>query len=254
MIPLDDRGFLLGDGLFETVLAKAGRLVLWDRHLDRLARGCAALGLPAPDPGACTEAAHAALDTAGLAGAERAAVRLTWTAGSGGRGLDRPETAAPRLIATAAPSSAPQGSIRLATSAIRRNPSSPTGRLKTLSYLDQVEARREARTAGADEAVMFSTTGSVACAAAANLFWIEGRDIFTPSLDCGVLDGIVRGLLIERMSVHEVAAGPEVLAKAEALFLTNSLIGVRAVASLDGQSYADHPLIGRAREALVDAI
>ena len=49
MIPTDDRGLTLGDGLFETILARDGRLVLLKEHLARLARGCATLGLPAPD-------------------------------------------------------------------------------------------------------------------------------------------------------------------------------------------------------------
>ena len=144
--------------------------------------------------------------------------------------------------------------MRLASVGVRRNPTSPTSRLKTLSYLDPVEARRQARAAGADEAVMLSTSGLVACAAAANLFWIEGSEVFTPALDCGVLDGTVRGLVIERIGAHEVAAGPEALAGADAVFLTNSLIGVRAASHLDGRALDEHPLIGRIRERLADAI
>lgn len=250
-IPQDDRGLLLGDGLFETILAKAGTLVQWDRHMDRLARGCAALGLPPPDPAACQTAVHEALAAGGLTG-RRAAVRVTWTAGSGGRGLDRPEPASPRLIVGAVQTSVLSSPVRLAISTVRRNPTSPTSRLKTLAYLDPVLARREARAAGADEAVMLSTSGLVACAAAANLFWIEGRQLFTPSLDCGVLDGTVRALLIERLSVREVAVGPEVLFEADAVFLTSSLIGVRAAASFGGHSYEAHPMIAELGE-LVEA-
>ncbi len=253
MIPMDDRGLLLGDGLFETVLAKAGELMLWDRHMDRLARGCAALGLPAPAPSTCETQAREALTAGGLAD-QRAAVRVTWTAGSGGRGLDRPEAPSPRLIVGAVQTPLLSSPVRLATSTVRRNPSSPTSRLKTLAYLDQVMARSQARAAGADEAVMLSTDGRVACAAAANLFWIEGRELFTPSLDCGVLDGTIRGLLIERLGAHEVAADPEVLARAEAVFLTSSLIGVRPASALDSAALADHPLIARARAAVAEAI
>ena len=251
MIPADDRGFTLGDGLFETVLAKAGRLMLWERHVDRMARGCAALGLPAPTADALETAAQDALKAADLA-TERAAVRLTWSAGSGGRGLDRPEPTLPRLIASAAPSPAGSAPLRLITSTIRRNPTSPTSRLKTLSYLDPVEARRQARAAGADEAVMLSTGGLVASASAANLFWIAGASVFSPALDCGVLEGTIRGLLIERLGAQEIAAGPEALAEAEALFVTNSLMGVRAAASLDGRALGDHPLIQKARDLAAD--
>ena len=231
-IPLDDRGLLLGDGLFETVLSRGGELVALAAHLERMAAGCAVLGLPAPDPGEAESLMRHALADAGLEGA-RAAVRLTLTAGSGGRGLDRPQAPAPRLVAAAAASAAPATPARLIVSLIRRNEGSPASRLKSLAYLDNVLARREALAAGADEAVMLNGAGQVACAAAANLFWVRGGQVFTPSLDCGVLDGIVRRQVMATVAVTQVAVGVEVLRDAEAIFLTNSLIGVREVAGLD---------------------
>jgi branched-chain amino acid aminotransferase/4-amino-4-deoxychorismate lyase len=253
--PSDDRGLLLGDGLFETVLFRAGRPVLWDAHLDRLTRGCDVLGLPAPDPEGVARAAAAALTRADLAQA-RAAVRVTWTAGSGGRGLARPQAVLPRLIVSAAASARPTTPATLVTSAVRRNPGSPSARLKSLSYLDNVMARREAALKGADEALMLNADGHLACASAANLFWIvEGR-LFTPALECGVLDGIIRGETIaaaRRLGapVREVAAGPGALDGAEALFLTSSLIGLRPVSRLDGRTFGEpHALVRTLKSAL----
>jgi branched-chain amino acid aminotransferase/4-amino-4-deoxychorismate lyase len=245
-VPSDDRGFLLGDGLFETVLAIAGRPLFLDEHMARLGRGCAVLGLPAPDTAVVRRAVDQALAGAGLIDA-RAAVRLTWTAGSGGRGLDRPASVQPRLVATAAPAPAPLGPASLATVSVRRNQASPVSRLKTLAYLDNVLARHEARAAGADEAVMLNTLGEIACAAAANLFWLSEGRLCTPALDCGVLDGIARLQVLAlaaamRVEVAEPRTGPEVLARAEAIFLTNSLIGVRAVARIDGRDLLPHRL------------
>jgi branched-chain amino acid aminotransferase/4-amino-4-deoxychorismate lyase len=236
-VPIDDRGLTLGDGLFETVLAEDGTLRLWDEHLERLVRGCATLGLPAPDREALERAAQEALADVGLLGG-RAAVRLSWTAGSGGRGLDRPATPEPRLIVQAAPAPLPSAPARLATVSIRRNATSPTSRLKTLAYLDPVMARREAILAGADEALMLDTHERVACAGAANVFWLAGGVLYTPALDCGVLDGIIRGRVIatSRYEVVETRAGRAALDDAEAIFLTNSLIGVRPVSSLDGRA------------------
>jgi branched-chain amino acid aminotransferase/4-amino-4-deoxychorismate lyase len=188
MIPTDDRGLTLGDGLFETILSRDGDLVLLDEHLERMARGCEALGLPPLErPRArrlCEEAAG------GVRG--RAAVRLTLTAGSGGRGLDRLEAPYPRLFATAAPAPRPETPATLVTATVRRNEGSPASRLKTLSYLDNVLAREEARAAGADEALMLNNAGFVACAGAANVFWLEGERLVTPALSCGVLEGIMR--------------------------------------------------------------
>jgi branched-chain amino acid aminotransferase/4-amino-4-deoxychorismate lyase len=254
VVPIDDRGLLLGDGLFETVLFKAGRAVLWEQHLARLARGCAVLRLPCPDADDLAAAAQAALEAAGL-GAGRAAVRLTWTAGSGGRGLERPQAPEPRLIVSAAPSARPHGPARVLISGVRRNAGSPVSRLKTLSYLDNVLARREAVTGGADEALMLNGQGHLACAAAANLFWIAEGALYTPDLACGVLDGIMRGEAMaaaRRMGVEvfEVEAQAAALEGAQALFLTSSLIGLRRIAELDGVTRGDHPLVERLQKAI----
>ena len=238
VVPSDDRGLLLGDGLFETVLFKTGEPMLWAAHLARLASGCAVLGLPAPDPEVLLKEARRA--AAGLA---RAAVRITWSAGSGGRGLVRPEVLQPRLVVTAAANQRPQGPAAVVTAAVRRNAGSPAARLKTLSYLDSVLARREAAAAGADEALMLDTDGRLACASAANLFWISAGRLHTPSLEGAVLGGMMRAEVLGAAPVQEVAAGPEALQDAEALFLTSSLIGVRAVSSLDGRAFGAHPLV-----------
>jgi branched-chain amino acid aminotransferase/4-amino-4-deoxychorismate lyase len=247
VVPADDRGLLLGDGLFETLLAEGGRLVDLEAHLARMIRGCAVLGLEPPAAAAAGALAREALAAAGLTQG-RAAVRITLTAGSG-RGLDRPDRAT-RLLAGASPAPAPSGPARLAIVGIRRNPSSPSSRLKTLSYLDNVLARREARGQGAEEALMLNTEGQLACAAAANLFWITEGRLFTPALDCGVLDGIVRGQTIEKaralgVEIADVAAGPGALETAEALFLTSSLAGILPVASLDGRGFGPHALVDR---------
>jgi branched-chain amino acid aminotransferase/4-amino-4-deoxychorismate lyase len=243
-IPIDDRGFLLGDGLFETVLFKAGQPVLWEAHMARLERGCAAIGLPAPDADRLRAEAERAVAERGLEGA-RAAVRLTWTAGSGGRGLGRPAPLAPRLVVSAAASPRPQTPATVMVSTIRRNALAPSARLKSLGYLDNVLARREAQAAGADEALLFDTSGHLSCAAAANLFWIVDGRLCTPSLDCGVLDGIMRAQVIAAAPVEEVRAGLGVLQAAEAAFLTNSLIGLRLIGALEGRSLGPHPIVER---------
>lgn len=253
-LSLTDRGLLLGDGLFETLLAVDGVPSDWDAHMTRLVRGCAALDLPAPTSEQAWAAGQEALASAGLLGA-RAALRITWTAGSGGRGLDRPEPCAPVLFATAAPAPPPSGAVRLITAATRRNAGSLGARHKTLSYLDNVLARREATAAGGDEAVMLDTEGHVACAAAANLFWISDGRLLTPSLECGILAGVTRAKVLAwarqaGVPVTEAVVGHEALAQAEAVFITNSLVGVRPAAALDGRPLAESALVARLSAAL----
>lgn len=246
MMPFDDRGLLLGDGLFETILARDGRLVLFDEHIDRMQRGCMALGLPAPDPEDARTLCQETLDDAGLAGG-RGAVRLTLTAGSGGRGLDRPESPEPHIFATVAAAPRPDGPLVLATSDVRRNEGSPSARLKALSYLDNVLARRMAAPA---EALMLNNRGEVACAAAANIFWIRNGRLFTPHRDCGVLDGVMRRQVMNIVNVEEVKAPRAMLESAQAIFLTSSLIGIRPVTRLDGVGLGSHRLVDELTEAL----
>jgi branched-chain amino acid aminotransferase/4-amino-4-deoxychorismate lyase len=241
LIPPDDRGFTLGDGLFETVLAVDGDMPRLASHLARMTAGCAVLGILPPPQAAARAAAIDALREADLLSG-RAAVRLTLTAGSGGRGLDRPDPPTPRLVATAAASPKPTAPARLVVAEVRRNDRSPASRLKTLAYLDNVLARREAHAAGADEAVLLNTADEVACAGAANLFWVEGDTLVTPALDCGVLDGIMRASVLTAapalgIRVAEAHAGLDRLLRADAIFLSNSLIGLRPVAALDGRRF-----------------
>lgn len=250
-IPTDDRGLLLGDGLFETLLWQDGRLHDFAAHAARMRDGCAVLGLPAPD----VEALEAVALEAVAGGSGRLAVRLTWSAGSGGRGLDRPEAPQPRLVARAEPAPRPETPAVLVTVGVPRNDRSPASRIKSLSYLDQVLARREARAMGADEAVQLNLSGAVAGCAAANLFWISGDRLFTPALDCGVLAGVMRARVVAaagKLSVEVVegAFTPSELAAADAVFATNSLIGVRPADRLDGRVMrAEHPLITRLAQA-----
>lgn len=253
-VPLDDRGLLLGDGLFETILAVDGGLMMFDAHAARMRSGAAALGIEPPAPEALRETAELAVAASGLK-TGRAAVRVTLTAGSGGRGLDRPTAGTSRLFATAAPSPRPDGPLHAVISEVRRNDRSPASRLKTLAYLDNVLARREARTAGADEALMLNTGGHLACAAAANLFWIAEDGLLTPALDCGALDGTMRRVLMDRapgcgLEVREVRAGPEALDAAEAVFITNSLIGLRPITRLGFRDLPPSPWLRALAAAL----
>jgi branched-subunit amino acid aminotransferase/4-amino-4-deoxychorismate lyase len=246
-VPLDDRGLLLGDGLFETLLWKDGALALAGAHWARMASGAAVLGLPAPTEDALQECALAAVQSAGLAAA-RAAVRVTLTAGSGGRGLERPAELRPRLFATAAPSQPPAEAASLVVASVRRNEASPASRLKTLAYLDNVLARRAARAAGADEAVVLNTRDELACAAAANLFWIDADGgLCTPASEAGCLPGIMAAQVRAAagslgVQVCEVLEGPAWLERAQAIFLTSSLIGVRP-AHLAGRPLQPHPMV-----------
>lgn len=242
----DDRGFALGHGLFETILWDAHHPGHWDAHLDRLERGCRVLGLPAPNRVACRDAMEQALEAADRP--HRAAVRLNWSAGRGDRGLDPPARFEPVLSASAAKLGPTPGPATLIIAVTRRNDRSPASRLKTLSYLDNVIARGEARKAGADEALMLNTRGKIACATAANVFWIVEDVLYTPAPEAGVLEGIMRAQVLRAarrlgVKVRVVRGARPLVLENAPMFLTNSLTGVRRVARLNGRPVPSHPLV-----------
>lgn len=246
---LDDRGLLLGDGLFETLRVSNGRPVRFERHLARLSASAAELGLLLPDGGEGLE--DAARELAQRLGLPDAAVRISLTAGSGPRGLVRPDPAGASLFMTGAPLAAPPASIRLHTSEIRRSPSSPACRHKTLSYIDNVMARREALEAGADMALLLDTDGFVSGCDCANLFWITDYGICTPELESGVLPGTARAEILDSLDVVECRALPDVLDTAGLVFVTNALSGAVRVTRPGKLDYrAAEGLFDRARSVL----
>ena len=229
----DDRGLLLGDGLFETMRYAGGELVRLAAHEQRLRTSCAALGLACPLDQIALRSIVAEL--VGRAGLHDAAIRLSLTAGSGPRGLARSGSTQASCLITAAPLMPAPASLTLATTSLRRSGSSFAARHKTLSYIDNVMARREAQRAGAGMALVLDTGDHLSGADCANLFWIREGRLFTPSLECGVLAGTARAVLIAGLKVEQGDFAVSELDDVSCVFVTNALIGAVAVSELDGR-------------------
>ena len=242
-IDIADRGFLLGDGVFETVLLTDSAPSFLAEHVERLRGGAAALGFAAPTSAAeiATVINELALRNGAASGAGSA--RITLTRGAGARGLAPTAGAIPSLLVTAAAlAQADVSPARLMISAHRRNERSVVSRWKTLNYLDNIFAHQEATAAGADDAVMLNSAGRVACASAANIFLIRDGEVTTPAIDEGAMPGIVRGVIVAAarangLSVNEAPVERVDLSGAT-LFLTNSLVGLRP-ACLNGAPRGD---------------
>ncbi len=245
----DDRGFLFGDGVFETIRVQGGRALHAARHLDRLRRGADLLGIPLGlDQQALAKAVGAVIAANGV---QVGSARITLSRGPAPRGLATPEAPTPTLLVAAHAGSAPQTPLHLLVArCTRRNEFSPLSGIKSANYLDSVLARREAEAAGYDDALLLNTAGAVAESTTASvLVCLDGR-LCTPGLGDGALPGIARALLIEAGLVVERRISPSMLASAETMILCNSL-GVRQVASLDRRRLPARPeLVARIREVL----
>ncbi|MCS6877811.1 MAG: aminotransferase class IV [Geminicoccaceae bacterium] len=240
-----DRGLALADGLFETMKARDGRILRLERHWLRLAEGAKLLGIPLPlDETGLAAAARELLLANGFARGE-AALRLTLTRGPAPRGLLPPERPTPTVLLTAFPlPEAPPPARAVLVKSVRRNEHSPTSRIKSLAYLDQILALREAIAAGGDEALLCNTAGRLACASAANLFLVVDGRIWTPAPSEGALPGVTRAVLLERarargLLVVEAELPRHLLARAQEAFTTNALSGLRPIASVDGFAFPE---------------
>jgi branched-subunit amino acid aminotransferase/4-amino-4-deoxychorismate lyase len=276
-VPTDDRGLLLGDGLFATLIAINGTLQDFEAHYQRLMEGCEAVDLPLIGredmQRVCSEAVNLQASSQ-----TDLVVRFTLTAGSGGRGLMRPEALHLRAFARAFDRPRPPAHLSLGLAMIRRNEFSPTSRHKTLNYLDNVLARAAAVRRGFDDALMLNTKGEVACISAGNLFWFEDGCLITPALACGVRDGVMRHRVIEaaralridvKETFHTLRPGDLDAAPVPAhapysltgrrdapaglftgAFVCNSVMGVVPVSKIGALIPGPHPAFGALKQKL----
>lgn len=235
-----DRGFLLGDGFFETMAASQGKVVRFDDHMKRLQATADKMSLPIPYNQ--NEIMDGIRDV--LAGCQltqcRAAIRLTITRGSGPRGLLPPLEITPQILISAAEVPEHFSSAKVKTVSVRRNEFSPATQIKSLCYLDNIFAFEEAHEQGADEALMLNTQGNIAECSISNIFFIRNDQLLTPRIEDGCLPGTMRSTVLKTaidlgMTVSEESLSPEVTQTCDEAFLTNSLYRVRTIHEIDGR-------------------
>lgn len=257
-----DRGFQLGDGVFETLRARGGHITELDLHLARLRRSADGLGIPL-GADADGRIGRGILEVLESEGHDDAAIRITVSRGAfHGRGLlPADEDVAPTIVIQAWPVMPPpaghldQG-LHLIASTVRRDPSSPLAALKTTSRADYVFARLEARRAGADDALFLTIDGHLSEATTANVFIVRPEGLATPSLDCAILPGTTRDWLLDwarrvELSPVESRLSPGDLAAATEAFLSSSVAGVLPITRWEGRPIGDGrpgPWTRRARD------
>jgi branched-subunit amino acid aminotransferase/4-amino-4-deoxychorismate lyase len=242
-LPISDRGLLLADGLFETLLVEAGHAWLLEEHLGRWQSSAALLGLP-PPPGTATvqPLIAAALDRCGIGKAvgSSGALRLNWSRGSGARGIDPPSNGSPSFwlqLSAIKPCFEP---VRVIVSATEtRSATSLLSRCKSFAYGASIQARRQALEAGADDALLASSAGGLCCGTSANLLVCRGGSWITPPLSSGCLPGVMRQRGLDRGLITEAPVNEEDLASCEAAMLIKSL-GCRPISHLGALLLANH--------------
>lgn len=235
----DDRGFLLGDGLFETMRIYSGKVTFLKNHWDRLVRGSHALGINLPLSFKKLNDIMNELIEKNLLKDKEASVRMTITRGVGCRGLGITEGVPSTVYISTNSVAGEKPLVTAHISKMRKNEHSPLSNIKSLNYLENILALRNARKMGFDEAILLNTKGKVSESTTSNLFFVKNKTLYTPSIKDGALMGITRKIIlylaeqidipVKVTSIYE----PELLSSDE-VFLTNSLSGIRALTEING--------------------
>ena len=247
VVSVFDHGFLYGDGVYETLRVYDGVIFELEEHLQRLFRSAILIGLNIPlEINALKVSIYETLIANTL---RNAYIRLTVSRGRGDIGLDPDLCAEPTIVIIVQefkeyPKAFYEKGISLIIAETRRNLKEAIDpRIKSLNFLNNILAKIEAKKRGAYEALMLNIYGKLTEGTISNLFFYRDSILCTPSLDCGILDGITRGLVIdlakrEDLRVKEGKFRIKDLYSAEEVFITNTTMEVMPVSKIDDQKYA----------------
>jgi 4-amino-4-deoxychorismate lyase len=252
-LSLQDRGLHYGDGLFETIAVRGGKIEFWQRHMRRLAEGCRRLQIPVPGEGLLLEEARQLLNEQ-----TDAVLKIIITRGPGGRGYrspDQAQTTPTRLLAHYDLPVYPDDGVALRLCATRLGLNPALAGIKHLNRLEQVLARSEWRNETVYEGLMLDINDQVIEGTMSNLFFVKAGVLHTPDVsNCGVA-GIMRDVIAgsaQQLDVplHVGHFTLDDLYAADELFICNSLIGLLPAHRLEQQSYSIGPLTKRLSSAI----
>jgi branched-chain amino acid aminotransferase len=247
LISVFDHGFLYGDGIYETMRVYDGVTFMLDEHLRRLYRSASLIGLTVPlDTDSLKTSIYDTLIANSL---KNAFVRLTVSRGYGLIGLDPDLCPEPTIVIIAQemkdfPKSFYEKGINLIIPETRRNfKEAINPQIKSLNFLNNILAKIESKKKGAYEVIMLNVYGKLTEGTVCNVFFFKNGVLCTPSLECGILDGITRRVVIDLalrdgLKVKEDEFTKEDLYPAEEVFVTNSTMEVMPVSKVDDQKYA----------------
>lgn len=246
VVSVFDHGFLYGDGIYETVRAYDGVVFMLDEHLARLYRSASLIRLTMPkDIGGIRSAIYESLDANSL---KNAYVRITVSRGYGPIGLDPDLCKEPTFVVVAEelreyPKSFYEDGIKIIVAGTKRNLREALNpQIKSLNFLNNILAKIEAREKDAYEAIMLNVSDHLAEGTISNLFFLRNDVLCTPSVECGILDGITRKIVLdlaarEGFAVKEGAFTKDDLYGADEAFITNTTMEAMPVSRVDGIQY-----------------
>ena len=242
-----DRGFLYGDGLFETLRSYAGTVFKIDGHLDRLFAASKIIKIKIPyGKNYLKYAIYRTLEANKL---KSAYVRLTVTRGEGGFAVNSDHLAGPNVVVYTSEFNGYEDwmykrGIRVKIATTRQNEYSPLSRIKSLNFLNYILARSDAQKEGYDDAILMNAGDYITEGATSNIFLVKKDVVTTPSLSSGIIPGIAREVILQiakrfRLKTREILVRRRDLLGAEEVFLTNSMAEVLPVIKIGFDKVGD---------------
>lgn len=221
-----DEGYQFGLGVFETISVEHNVPILLSWHLQRL---------------------HRSLEALGIQQTVEESYVLSWLSAHPGEHQALKIIASDKnLILTMRPnpytSRQVQEGFCLSYSNIYRNETSPLVHHKTLNYGDCILEKRRAKELGADELIFCNSRGEICEGTTTNIFFVCDGQIYTPPAASGLLPGILRRFIMERYPVKEQILKKENIHQMQECFVTNSLMGVMPVHTLEQKTYSLGPM------------
>ncbi|ODS32723.1 MAG: branched-chain amino acid aminotransferase [Candidatus Scalindua rubra] len=240
-ISLGDRGFLYGDGIFETLRSYKGNPFKLTEHLKRLRSSAKKLKIPFEYTN--TEINRSVQKLLKKNNILDAYIRITLTRGTGENGLEINGNFDSTLLIQIKPFKAYERKLyekgtSLIVSKVRRSASCPISCHKTTNLLTSILLKEEVKRKSAHEAIILNTDGHVAECIFSNIFIVNNKTVITPSLDTNILPGITRRIVLDicknnNISISEERFKVETLLKAKEAFITNSLMEIMPVSKVE---------------------
>ncbi|GAB4346895.1 MAG: branched-chain-amino-acid transaminase [Candidatus Abyssubacteria bacterium] len=247
-VSIFDRGFLYGDGVFETMRAYEGRIFRLDDHMERLQRSAESIGLTLPGgPQRCADICRQLLARNEVSDA---LLRMSVTRGQAGGGIGVNRASEPTVVAhlrppMPLPDSARHTGVSAKIVSVRRVPSTALNpHMKSMNFLNQIMARAEAEAAGAFDSIMLNQAGHIAETSTANIFFARDGMLFSPAPNCDILLGITRAAILELAAKNGIRCEerpiePDEINSFEECFLTSTGIELLPVTRIDDAIVGD---------------
>ena len=251
-INIKDRGLLLGDGIFDTLLYNNHKIILFDYHFERFKKSISNCYFNFKISKKNLKEIILKLVRINNLQNYRVSIRCSLTRGiAKKRGLDFELSHQVNFFITTTILSKESNlnPIKISVSSIKRYSNSMLVKNKTNNYFENVQAKYISQKKGFDDVLILNEKNNFCCCSSSNIFYVIGNKLFTPSLKEGALDGTVRRYLIEKKKVAVKSISLNNLKDVSEIFLTNS-IGLRSVSKVNNVSFKSGPITEKTKEFL----